>query len=440
MNTRAVLTVVFLGIFLPTSNTSAEDIVGSKLDCVEQKAGESDFTCLNTALMSKIDLNDKGLSARSGNDIWGWTDPVTGREFAIMGMNSKTSFVDVSDPVNPVHIGDLKTHTFSSSWRDMKVYNDHAFIVSEAFNHGLQVFDLKQLRELSGKSLPITYNESAFYGEFGSAHNIFIHEDVGMAYVVGSNTCDQGMHVVDVRKPLDPTFVTCIDRDIFDPPEESSGEALSSSILNSFDLFSLSSPPFFHGEDYTHDVQCVIYEGPDANYLEREICIASNADSINIVDMTDKANPVQVSVIDYPGLGYTHQGWLSEDQHYFFLGDELDESRFDHKTKTLVFDMSSLDNPTPHFNYEAETFAIDHNMYVRGDFLFQANYDAGLRILDISRVAEKVIREVAFFDILPNSDRASFRGAWSVYPFFKSGNIILSAIEGDLFVLQPSLK
>ena len=61
-----------------------------------------------------------------------------GKEYALMGLGNGTAFVDITDPVNPIYLGKLPTHTDSSTWRDIKVYNDHAFIVSEAGGHGME--------------------------------------------------------------------------------------------------------------------------------------------------------------------------------------------------------------------------------------------------------------------------------------------------------------
>ena len=55
------------------------------------------------------------------------------------------AFVDVTDPTHPVYLGNLPTQTGNSLWRDIKVYRNYAFIVSEASGHGMQVFDLTQL-------------------------------------------------------------------------------------------------------------------------------------------------------------------------------------------------------------------------------------------------------------------------------------------------------
>lgn len=387
--------------------------LGEAQACRNGKAGQ--YPCRNANLASELNLAESGLTAKSGNDIWGWTDPKTRKEYAIMGLSSKTSFVDVSSPEKPIHIGDLKTATTESTWRDIKVYNNHAFIVSEAYQHGMQVFDLTRLR--SASSSPVVFDSDAHYTLFGSAHNIVINEESGFAYAVGSDTCQAGMHIVDIRDPKKPKFSTCVDRAIFD------------------DVGTIQS---FHGEDYTHDAQCVIYKGPDHKHLNKELCFCSNADTVNVVDVTDKSLPTQIAVSDYPGLGYTHQGWLSEDHRYFFLGDELDETVFGHTTKTLVWDMKSIQSPKLIGTFFSSQRAIDHNMYVRGTTLVQANYDAGVRILDLKNVSSGILEEIAFFDTQPNENEAQFVGAWSVYPYFKSNNIIISNIDGKLFVIKPS--
>ena len=132
------------------------------------------------------------IGGGNGNDIWGWTDSQTNKEYAIMGRTTGTAFVDISDPENPVYLGNLPTHTANSSWRDIKVYNNHAFIVSEASGHGMQIFDLSQLGTVG--SPPVTFSNTAHYSDFGNAHNIVINEDSGFAYAVGTSTCSGGLH------------------------------------------------------------------------------------------------------------------------------------------------------------------------------------------------------------------------------------------------------
>jgi choice-of-anchor B domain-containing protein len=108
--------------------------------------------------------------------------------------------------------------------------------------------------------------------------------------------------------------------------------------------------------------------------------------------VTDKGNPIAVSFSTYPNVGYAHQGWLTEDHRYFYLDDELDESYFEtiDRTRTIIFDLVDLENPVVLTEHFGDVYAIDHNQYVVGNRVFQANYTSGLRILDITNVAEPV--------------------------------------------------
>ncbi len=369
----------------------------------------------NVMLTGSIDLNKSGVSSKRGNDIWGWTDSLTGKEYAIMGLNNKSSIVDVTDPSQPIHIADIKTQTWSSTWRDMKVYKDHAFIVSEAFRHGMQVFDLTRLRGMTGKTVEVL-KPDVHYAKFGNAHNIAINEDTGYAYGVGTSTCDGGLHIMNIQDPKNPKFVNCVGRGVYELPRTNK-----------------------HGDAYTHDVQCVVYNGPDTRFLGKEICISSNEDTVNIVDVTDKTKPYQISVASYQGVKYTHQGWLTEDHHYFLLGDELDEQRYGVNTKTFIWDFSDLKNPKHFATHHHQTAAIDHNMYVKDGYVYQANYTAGLRILDLKDVHKGKLTEVGSLDIMPNDDSAEFEGVWSIFPYFKSGTVAVAGINGTLYLVRPNL-
>ncbi len=366
--------------------------------CVNGMAGQ--YPCNGLDLLSRISLS--AMNASAGNDSWGWTDPQDGKEYAIMGLNNGAAFVDISDPINPIYLGKLPTHTVSSIWRDIKVYNNYAFIVSEASGHGMQVFDLTRLRSVS--NAPEIFTEDAHYNGFGHCHNIVINEETGYAYAVGTSTFGGGPHFVNIQNPLSPV-----------------------------------AAGGFGGDNYSHDAQVVIYDGPDADYAGREILFGSNEDRVSIVDVTDKNNPISISNGFYGSVDYTHQGWLTDDKNYFIIGDELDESSFGFNTRTIIFDVSDLDNPVVHFEYEADVQAIDHNGYVVGNDFYLSSYRAGLRIMDISDIENQNMVETKFFDTYPGSNSANFDGAWSVYPYFASGSIVISDIDRGLFIVHDPL-
>ena len=161
---------------------------------------------------------------------------------------------------------------------------------------------------------------------------------------------------------------------------------------------------------------------------------------IIIIDVTEKSKPVKISNLSYSFDGYTHQGILTEDQKYFFLGDELDELQYGSPTHTRVFDLSSLSNPKSHLSYFGGVNAIDHNGYVVGNKFYLASYTAGLRVLDISQVENKNLKEIGFFDTYPPNNNPKFNGVWNVYPFFKSGIIAINDIDSGLFLVKASDK
>ena len=395
--------------------------------CVNGTAGT--FPCDRVdlaAFLPAADIDGTDAPGVTANDIWGWTDPLTDREYALVGLSNGVAFVEVTNPSAPVHLGNLPRRTADSLWRGLKVYRDHLYVVSEAADHGLQVFDLTRLRNVA--SPPQTFAETAHYNNFGRAHTIAVNEETGFAYVAGSrpaagrtpgvDTCSdrvqdsagrvtgRGLHVVDVRNPSAPAFAGCVDQD-----------------------------------GYVHETQCVVYRGPDAQHRGREICFNANEDTLTIVDVTNKAAPAQLSRTPYDGSGYTHQGWLTGDHARFLLDDELDEQQ--HKlarNRTFVWDVSDLDAPFVQNTFQGSTPSIDHNLYVRGLHAFQSNYRSGLRVLDVRGVNQGLLSEVAFFDVYPVDDQPLFNGSWSNYPFFASGTVVASGIEQGLFVLRPRLE
>jgi len=360
------------------------------------------YPCNDYDLLSHFNLDELAGSGTQGNDSWGWTDSETNKEYALMAINKGIVFIDITDPANTLILGLLETATVNSSWRDVKVYDSHAFIVSEAANHGMQVFDLKRLRSVLNP--PENFTTDIHFTEFGSAHNIVINEESGYAYIVGasrSSTYGGGPIFINIQDPINPVI-----------------------------------EGGFREGGYSHDAQVITYNGPDTEYAGKEILIGSNENEVVLADVTDKANPTIISTISYSNVKYAHQGWFTEDLNYFILGDELDEFRIGNKTKTIIFDFTDLDNPLYHFDYYGTTNAIDHNGYVKDNIYYQANYTAGVRMIDVSNATNKIFSEVGFFDTYPANNNTAFNGVWNVYPYFPSGNIIISDINNGFFVIR----
>lgn len=190
---------------------------------------------------------------------------------------------------------------------------------------------------------------------------------------------------------------------------------------------------------YVHDAQIVSYT--EGKFAGREIAFCASGfgngsgdTGLRIVDVTDKNNMHTISTGFWENDQYSHQCWLTEDKQYLYVNDELDEEAYGYTTRTRVFDVSDVENPVFVGNFSSGVDAIDHNLYVRDGLVFEANYRSGLRVFDASNPAEPT--QIAYFDSYPSNDKAQFNGAWSVYPFFPSGTVIVSDIERGLFVLK----
>jgi choice-of-anchor B domain-containing protein len=144
---------------------------------------------------------------------------------------------------------------------------------------------------------------------------------------------------------------------------------------------------------------------------------------------------MSISSIDYPQRSFVHQGWLTEDYRFFLLDDEGDEGG-GAPTRTHVFEVSDLDAPQYIFAYEAATTTVDHNLYVLGNRVFQANYQSGLRVLEFGDLANQELMEIAYLVTYPDTRTGGFAGAWSVYPYLPSGTIIVSDGTNGLFILS----
>ncbi len=359
------------------------------------------FPCHNVDLLAH--LPPALIGGQVNNDQWGWTDPQTGVEYALIGARDGMVVLDLSVPTAPRYVGKLATAGIASAWRDLKVYQDHVFVVAD-YNrdHGMQVYNLNGLRAIS--TGPVALLETAHYSGFNDAHNIAINEESGFAYAVGSETCNGGLHMINIRNPLQPQGVGCYEED-----------------------------------GYIHDTQCVTYHGPDLAYQGRELCFNSSVSQFTVVDVTDKTQPTRVGALKVDGTVYIHQGWLTPDQHYLLFDDEMDETFGSNNTRTYVVDVREIDAPRLVDIYTSALPSIDHNLYISGTYAYEANYTSGLRVLDLQDIDQGQLRETAFFDTVPENDFAVFSGAWTAYPYFRDGKVVISTLDRGVFIVKPTL-
>ncbi|MEO8480246.1 MAG: choice-of-anchor B family protein, partial [Gemmatimonadota bacterium] len=371
------------------------------------------FPCNGITLLSYLPI--AALGGAPGvdlNDIWGWTDQLTGSEYALVGRRDGIAFVDITNATDPRFLGFLPITPGATAnfWHDVKVYSDHAYIVADgAGAHGMQVFDLHELR---GVAVPKQFAPVMVYTGVRSAHNMVINEATGFGFIVGANgggnTCGGGLHMVNLQVPTAPVFAGCFS-------DDQTGRS---------------------GTGYTHDAQCVTYIGPDAAYAGHEICFGSNETALSIADVTNKAVPVALSRASYPAVSYTHQGWLTPNQRYLYVNDELDElNGLVSNTRTLIWDVADLDDPVLVGQFLGPTSASDHNNYIRGTTMFASNYQYGVRVINLAEPLSPV--QIGYIDTSPQRPNLpGFEGSWSNYPFFPSGNVVITSGEEGFFVIR----
>ena len=351
------------------------------------------FTSSGVQLMAWLTSTDLGVPGAGGNDCWGYTHPVSGREYAIMCTTTNTVFVEVTNPGSPVVIDSIDGP--NSTWRDAKVYNDHCYIVSEG-GGGIQCVSLANI---DNGSVQLVGTAGG-----GSTHNIAIDTTSGYAYRTGGGS--NGLRIYDLNaNPANPPFV---------------GD---------------------WQDRYVHDAQVVTYtSGPLAGQQLAFCCGGLSGGgtdtALSVVNVTNKNNPVVLSTTPYPNRDYSHQGWLSEDRQYFFLNDELDEPPLD--STTYVFDVSDPSNVSYATSFDNNNPSVTHNAYVKDNLLYSANYRSGMRVFDVSNPLNAT--EIAWFDTYPANDNANFNGLWSLFPYFDSGTVIGSDTERGLFVWRVTTE
>ncbi len=352
------------------------------------------FDASGVALLSWIPVGDFPGASTKANDIWGYVSS-SGREYALTGLTRGTAFVEVTDPEEPIIVGFIPH--IPTIWSDIKVYQQFAYVVSEADSGGMQVIDLTDI-DNAVVTLVNTFTSSGLT----QAHNLAINEASGYAYVVGAhgNASDGGLFVLDLSDPANPSFAGAWS-----------------------DLF-------------VHDAQVVTYtQGPFAG-LEIAFAYTGRDLQLRIIDVTDKSNMQLIGSTSYPNAGYSHQGWLSWDRKYVYLNDEFDETFSDIPTTTYVINVEDLTQPTFVTSFTNGLSSTDHNLMTRGNFVFEANYTSGLRIYDVANLSS--VKEVGYFDTYPADDMPGFNGAWSAYPDLPSGNVLVSDMQSGLFILDPT--
>lgn len=319
------------------------------------------------------------------NDIWGYE--VNGFEYAIALTTNGTYIINVSDPTLPVL--EVFVDGPNSTWRDAKTWGNYAYMTNEN-NGGMQIIDMSALP--GGVINPLTdvytwtggpWNNGTV--NFSSAHNIYIDEN-GIGYIIGANYGVGGCIMVDLTvDPINPPIVG------------------------------------IYNTRYVHDAFVrgdTLWTGEINNGI------------FSVVDVSDKANPVVLGTQSTTD-NFTHNIWLSDDGQTAFTTDEVGGAVIGAYDVSDPEDIQLLDT----YQSNPGQGAIEHNVFVKDDFLIISYYADGVVIVDASKPKKMV--ETGNYDTSPTVGGV-FNGCWGVYPYLPSGTILASDIELGLFVLSPT--
>ena len=393
------------------------------VSCVNGKADI--FDCENIDLLAHFPLTEMSSSPSLGSDIWGHVDLNTGNEFAIMTINNGVAVFDVTNPTEPKEVGTISG--VNSSWRDVKVYQyfnesinlwqAYAYSITEGNNGGVSIIDLNNLPHsvsLVEKNNVVSTSHNIYISNVDYSLNIALPDQTASLQVVGANTKNGAFQSYSLATPTTLNNVTTKN----------------------------------YGSGYTHDGASLAIDDQrsinDCGLLSGSctVFIDFNEKEMKLWNITDPNNAAQLGTAEYNDVAksnqYVHSGWGTEDKQFILLHDEFDENRGGLNTTVRIFSIENLTTPIQVGQWTGPTRAIDHNGFVRGNRYYMSNYERGLTILDITDPTTPT--EVGFFDTYTPSNSANFNGAWGVYPFLPSGNILVSDINSGLYVLKDNAK
>lgn len=431
----------------------------------------------NMRFLSQIAPGDLGAvpllgvsSAPRMNDIGGWTSPA-GEEYALAPHSGGIAIVRVTDPENPEFLGRIESEApaaFTNLWGDPGTFGNYGYFVTEVVGSSVVIVDLSGLDLLGPAAspdspLPDTVSVTRFRGGgYLSSHNVEVNEASGFAYLAGVRLAPGAANnACGLDTP--PRFNTLILDLNVDPTNPSVAACVADA-----------------GE---HDFWVVNYSGPDPDHQGKEIAFVFDGRDREgqaagmpvggktlIWDVTDKLNIVELASFRVPGLVFSHNGALTQEQDVLFIGDEVDELILagwslsflfaqpvddptnKPQTGTYIIDITDLDAPQFVSRYEDGTVGLDHNFVVEGDKFILASYTSGTRVLQINRDSNGAV-SLAPFAVMDTEPRlqentlninqeekfsTAFLGQWGIFAFPESDTIIASDINNGLIVMKLS--
>lgn len=329
-----------------------------------------------------------GSYGNAYNEVWGLA--LNGREYAVIGSTLGTHFIDVSRPQDAEEVAFVPGASAGPNLihRDFHNYGCYLYAVSDEGRGSLQIMDVSGLPD----RVEVVYDSPEF---FERSHNIFIDTTRAILYACfarGGESPTTPLKLLDISDPVHPKELATYNN--------------------------------FGGGPVSHVHDCYVEDGLAFLNL--------GFDGMAIVDFSDPLQPVfQNTLTDYPFAGYNHSGWPTADLQYYYLGDES------HGFPMKILNIADRSEIQVLSTFDADSpneLSIPHNQLIACDYLYVSYYYDGLQVYDIS--VPEAPKRVSYFGTSSREHRKSYEGAWGVYPFLPSGNILVSDMQEGLFVLS----
>ena len=326
------------------------------------------------------------------NDIWGYTDSTTGKEYALVGTTAGVSIVDISS-ATPQKKQFIQGPY--SIWRDLKTWSHYTYVTHDntfAWNtipdHGILIIDMDSVNQVNPRYKtmnPIIPLAGGGFDTLKTAHNLYIDEN-GFCYLFGANISGGGALIFDLNDdPWNPTYVG-----IFDNYYLHDGMVRGDTLWGS-----------------------AVYAG-----------------LFTVVDVAVKDSTVLLATRATPNA-FTHNTWISDNNKVLFTTDEVGAAYL------TAYDVSDLSNISELDRIQSSigVSVIPHNAHVYGQWVVTSYYTSGVQIVDAKY--PDLLVEVGYYDTSPSFSGNGFYGNWGAFPYFASEKIICSDIEEGLYVLDP---
>ncbi|HMV82453.1 MAG TPA: hypothetical protein PLD20_19525 [Blastocatellia bacterium] len=357
-------------------------------------------------------------------------------QFAVFTFSVLAAFllsVNVLAQTNIKLVGQLKPFDVNNRYADVWGEGNYAYVGS--FNgSGLMIFDI---------STPSAPRMVGNYDPPGGERfqDVMVINGIGYFSSDGrlSSEASGGVHIVDVRNPASPVLLGKV-------------TTAQNGFLNVHELFATAEGVLYEADSRTNIIKIFDVRDPrnpahlwdvqttDTRFIHAVIAVNGRlftsgwSGKTDIYDVRNvfTQRPQLLGAVD--SGANSHASWPSND------GKLLASARETANGDVRLFDISNPASPVQLAAITAQSLGLDsfsaHNPYIVGNLLIVSWYQAGVVVIDISDPRQP--RLTGVYDTFPAATASGFDGCWGVCPFLGLDRMLLSDLDGGLFIVDAT--